>query len=241
LGYSVDFVHPEQDLTGYQLVVFPNLYLATDAAISNIRAAIDSGVNVFMGAFSVAVDDDEGVREGGHLSGLRDLFGSYTEEWHPLYAQDSIELLDHHGNKVGSATGWAEFSKTQPGAEELLKFSTSALEGRSALTKLNLPNATTWILSCSPDRSLLQEVLKQVLLDCDLLPITSQKSNNIEVAMRENPNHEFLFALNHSRDEGFVVLEKNSLDLISGSKIQAGTRVVVPAGGWVILQSDKSL
>jgi beta-galactosidase len=241
MGYSVDFVHPEQDLTGYQLVVFPNLYLASDAAISNIRAAIDSGVNVFMGAFSVAVDDDEGVREGGHLAGLRDLFGSYTEEWHPLYPQDSIDLVDSIGKKVGSATGWAEFSKTQPGAEALLKFSASALEGRSALTKLSLPNATTWILSCSPDRNLMQAVLKQVLLDCDLMPITSQKSNNIEVAMRENPNHEFLFALNHSRDEGFVVLEKNSLDMISSSSIQAGAKVLVPAGGWVILQSDKSV
>jgi hypothetical protein len=87
----------------------------------------------------------------------------------------------------------------------------------------------------------MQAVLKQVLLDCDLIPITSQKSNNIEVAMRENPNHEFLFALNHSRDEGFVVLEKDSLDMISGSSIKAGAKVGVPAGGWVILQSDKSV
>lgn len=239
MGYSVDFVNPEQDLKEYQLVVIPNLYLATDASISNIRSAIDAGVNVFMGAFSVAVDDDEGVRIGGHLMGLRDLFGSYTEEWHPLYSNESVDLSDSSGKQAGTASGWAEFTQTSGDAEVVLKYSTGALAGRSALTKRNLPNATTWILSCTPDQVLMRDTLKQVLVECELTPIASQKSDFIEVALRQNVDEEFLFALNHSNKDGFVILGKDSEDMVSGAKLSSGVKIVVPAGSWLVLQSNK--
>ena len=239
MGYSVDFVHPEQNLEQYKLVLVPNLYLATDAAIANLRSAIESGVNVFLGAFSVAVDDDEGVRIGGHLMGLRDLFGTYSEEWHPLYENQEVELTNNKGQRVGTASGWAEFTQTSKEAEVLLEYSDGALAGRSALAKLKLPKATTWILSCRPDRNLMRQIISDVLADCDLASQIQSKSENIEVAVRENETNEFLFAMNHSKDVGSLVLEKDSLDLISDSKISAGSSVTIPAGGWLVLQSSR--
>jgi len=239
MGYSVDFVHPEQNLTNYKLVVIPNLYLATDNAIANLRSAIQSGVNVLMGSFSIAVDDDEGVRVGGHLTGLRDLFGSFSEEWHPLYAEESVDLIDSKGKKVGSATGWAEFTKTSVDAEVLLEYSTGALAGRAALAKLRLANSTTWILSCNPNRELMRDTLKQILASCELSPIIGEKSENVEVATRENDVHAFLFAMNHSKQDGSVLLEQDSEDVITQKSISAGSKVLVPAGGWVVLQSRK--
>jgi beta-galactosidase len=239
MGYAVDFVHPEQNLEPYKLVVVPNLYLATDAAIANLRSAIQSGVNVFLGAFSVAVDDDEGVRIGGHLMGLRDLFGTYTEEWHPLYENQSVEITNQTGTAVGAASGWAEFTKTSDDAEVLLKYSTGALAGRTALAKLKLAKASTWILSCNPDRNLMRQILTDVLAECDLVSLIETKSENIEVAVRENQSSEFLFAMNHSSQEGSLVVEKDSIDLISEAKVSAGSKVSIPAGAWMVLSSSK--
>jgi beta-galactosidase len=240
LGYSVDFVNPEQDLTPYKLVVIPNLYLATDSAIANLRSAIESGVNVFMGPFSVAVDDDEGVRVGGHLVGLRDLFGSYTEEWHPLYENQSFDLIDGDGKSVGKANDWAEFTNLTAGAEKLLEYGAGALSGRPALAKLDLAKATTWILSCVPEDQVMRDILKGILSDCDLPTLISSKSEFVEIAKRENEDLEFLFALNHSKQDGFVVLENDVVDLISGSELKASSKVTVSAGGWLVLQHKKA-
>lgn len=45
--------------------------------------------------------------------------------------------------------------------------------------------------------------------------------------------------LNHSNKDGFVVLGKDSEDMVSGAKLSSGLKIVVPAGSWMILQSNK--
>lgn len=41
--HTTDFAHPEHDLTGYKLVVVPQLYAMTDAAIDNLLAYVHGG------------------------------------------------------------------------------------------------------------------------------------------------------------------------------------------------------
>lgn len=238
-GYSVDFVHPEQDLSGYKLVVVPNLYLATDAALENLRTACDLGVNLVVGAFSIAVDDDEGVRQGGHLIGLRGIFGSYSEEWFPLYSTQEISIANSTNEEVGKATGWAEFSKLQEGGEALLRYSSGVLSGLPALTKKTLPGSSTWLFSCYLDRELMASTLLAIATECGANPILTDKSEFVEIARRENTTDSFLFLLNHSPEEGYAVLSAAGTDLISGLEYGAGTKVVVQAGGWLVLGSKK--
>jgi hypothetical protein len=45
---ATDVVHPESDLSGYRLVVVPNLYLVSDAAISNLHDYVRSGGHLLM-------------------------------------------------------------------------------------------------------------------------------------------------------------------------------------------------
>lgn len=239
-GYSVDFAHPEQDLSKYKLVIAPNLYLATDAALANIRKAIESGVNFVMGAFSGAVDDDEGVRPGGHLVGLRDLFGAYSEEWNPLKPSEEVSLSDASGKKVGVATGWTEFMRLQPDSEVITKYADGALESLPAVVRKSFGSHSTWIISCSPDREFLATLLLSIATASGVEKLVSTKSAGIEVVKRENQLSEFYFLMDHSGKSGSVALGKQSKDLISGEQYSENEVVSVGAGAWRVLQVDKS-
>jgi beta-galactosidase len=239
LGYSVDFAHPEQDLSKYKLVIAPNLYLATDKAVSNIRKAITSGVNFVLGAFSIAVDEDEGVRPGGHLIDLRDLFGAYSEEWSPLYADGAVNLVDGSGKLVGKSEGWAEYMKLDPEAEVVLSYSSGALENLPALVKKQIGANSTWILSCKPDHSLMRDLLKAIISPMGIAAIDVVPGSGVEVAKRENQNTEFYFLMNHTPKASSAEISKEAEDLISGEKFASGSKVSVPAGGWRVLSSSK--
>ena len=85
----------------------------------------------------------------------------------------------------------------------------------------------------------MRDTLKQVIVECELTPIASQKSDFIEVSRKQNVDEEFVFVLNHSNKDGFVVLGKDSEDMVSGAKLSSGVKIVVPAGSWMVLQSNK--
>jgi beta-galactosidase len=240
LGYSVDFAHPEQDLRKYKLVIAPNLYLATDKAVANIRKAISSGVNFVLGAFSIAVDEDEGVRPGGHLIDLRDLFGAYSEEWSPLYADGAVELVDSSGKLVGKSDGWAEYMKLATDAEVILRYNSGALVNLPAVVKKKLGTNSTWILSCRPDHALMQSLLQEILAPIGIAPIEVVAGLGVEVAKRENQTTEFFFLMNHTLSDSTAEISKAAEDLISGEKFASGTKVSVHAGGWRVLSSSKS-
>lgn len=243
LGYSVDFAHPEQDLSQYKLVVAPNLYLATDKAIANIRQAIEAGVNFVMGAFSVAVDDDEGVRSGGHLIDLRDLFGSYSEEWHPLYEGGDISLVDSEGVVAGTTRDWAEFSKLllnpDEDSEVQIRYSGGALDGLPAMVKKNLGPNSTWIFSCKPDPGLMKKLILEISIQSNLKKIATAVGKGIEVSKRENADQEFFFLMNHSNQDSFATIENLATDMLSGEEFAPNSKVLVLSGGWRVLSSKK--
>jgi beta-galactosidase len=58
----VDFVHPESDLSSYELVIAPNLYLVTDDSAQNISRFVSDGGTLLMSFFSGIVDAQDHIR-----------------------------------------------------------------------------------------------------------------------------------------------------------------------------------
>lgn len=83
-GAVVDFVHGDEDLTGYALVVAPSLFVASDAQLAALHAAAQAGRTVPVTAQSAIVDESLRVRLDGYLGGLQETLGLWIEEFVPL-------------------------------------------------------------------------------------------------------------------------------------------------------------
>src|SRR5665811_1787219 len=57
-GIAVDVVHPGGDLSGYDLVVAPQLYLVDDDDAQNLRGVVERGAVLLLGPFSGVADAD---------------------------------------------------------------------------------------------------------------------------------------------------------------------------------------
>ena len=103
----------ETDWSGYRLLIFPELYCASDEMIGRVRAYVEQGGSVFAGFRSFFSDENLRIRHHRQPHGLTDVFGMHysrftkDEEhtWMELLEADKAEVLEKYGN-----VHWSDFA-----------------------------------------------------------------------------------------------------------------------------------
>ncbi|GAF11445.1 beta-galactosidase [Bacillus sp. JCM 19045] len=80
LNIPVDFISVEADLTGYDLVVAPVLYMVKTGHAKRIERFVENGGTFVSTFFSGIVNEHDLVTLGGYPGELRSLFGIWVEE-----------------------------------------------------------------------------------------------------------------------------------------------------------------
>ncbi|MES4830068.1 beta-galactosidase, partial [Streptomyces anthocyanicus] len=138
-GLTTDFARPDHDLTGYRLVVVPQLYLLTDAAVDNLVAHVRGGATLVCGFLTGVADQDDRIRPGAMDVRLRELFGISTlHEWWPLRPGERAEC---EGGLRG--TLWSEELEPDGTADETIAYRGGELDGLPAV----LRKGRAWYLS----------------------------------------------------------------------------------------------
>jgi beta-galactosidase len=223
----VDFAHPgDQDLSRYRLVLAPNLYLVSDESASRIEEFVRGGGTLVMSFFSGIVDAAEHIRLGGYPQPFRRLLGMQVIDFHPLAADESIDLRFSDG-ALGRCEIWTEDIKTE-GAEVLATY-----DGRPAVTRHRFGKGTAFYLGTQPDAGSMARILEQA---CDVAGVqaTADMPPGVEATRRSGGGKSFLFVLNH-RDVGVdVPVKEAGVNLVDGSSVHRGLLHVGPRGVAVI-------
>jgi beta-galactosidase len=239
-GYSIDFAHPESDLTGYALVLVPQLYLVTDRGAARIVDAAEHGCSVAIGYFSGAVDERDRVRTGGYPAPWLDLLGIWVEEYRPLLPGDSIDVRSTHPALPAEsvATNWSEHLHLTA-AEQVMSYAGGDLDGAPAVTARTLPGGgKAWYVSAALDPDVMDSLVLQIAADSAAEPIlVTPPPVGIEVAERRTDDQRFLFLLNHGEVDQAVDVPAvgNSPWTYAISRAPAGGSVTVGGGDVVVL------
>ncbi|MCP2328906.1 beta-galactosidase [Hamadaea flava] len=203
---TVDFVHPESDLTAYKVVVAPSLYLLGEAGAKNLHAYVHGGGTLVVSYFSGIVDEHDTVPVGPYPGALRDTLGLWVEEFHPLRAGERVAL-----DGGGDGRIWSEHVHLA-GASQVRAFASGPDAGRPAVTRNAVGDGHAWYVATAPSdlRDLLGSVLDAAGVDVPVgLPDT------LEVVVRGSQR----FLVNHGSAEATAY----------GVTVPAGEIVVVPA------------
>ncbi|RKN38753.1 beta-galactosidase [Streptomyces hoynatensis] len=207
---TCDFAHPEADLGGYRLVVIPQLYLLSDAALDNIAAWVRGGGTLVCGFFTGVADPDDRVREGGVDARLRRVLGIGTvQDWWPLPPGDTVRLSD---GSTGSL--WRE-DLDLAGAQTVAAYAEGELAGRPAVTRARYGEGTAWYVSTLPGHRALAALLAQAAETAGVDPVLPGLPAGVEAVRRG----ELLFLLNHGPEQVTVPLPGAYLasrDLLTG-------------------------
>ena len=234
-GVQVDFVHPDHDLGGYDLIVVPSLYLCSASTGARLTDYVRTGGRLLVSYFSGIVDTTDAVHHGGGPGPLRDVLGLSIEEFLPFAATETAALrgplvdqaaaelhaevqAEAEALPVGSA--WADAIRLH-GARPLATFATGRAAGEPAVTTHTVGAGRSWYVATNLDEVTLDILIGEVLHDAGIeAPL---QPAGLERITRETDQHRFEFFINHAdTDHQVRAGEQTSTD---------------PAGGAAIYQS----
>ena len=222
-GISTDFAHPEDDLSGYDLVLAPASYLISAAAKENLAAYVAGGGNLVASYFSGIVDSADAVPAGGYPGQLREVLGLVVSEWLPLREGTRITL-----DNGAAASVWAE-DLTLHGATATALYTDGPAAGQPALTTHGFGAGRSWYISTKPEPEFLDAFLASILAE---VGIGGSGISGLETVTRSSNSAQYLFALNHGGHP--VAVPAAGTDLLSGTEVGEGD--TVPAGGAMVIR-----
>ncbi|GAA1721552.1 beta-galactosidase [Isoptericola hypogeus] len=240
-GLTVDMAHPDQDLSGYRLVVAPASYLLTGAAAENLTRYVSGGGTLLVSYFSAVVDERDAVHDGGYVAPLRRALGLTVEEFLPLRQGESLGVVGlTDGTADAPLTGdvWAD-DVALDGAEVVATYDGGPRPGGPAITRNRLGSGTGWYVSTRLDPDALAPLMARVYDDAGLAP--SGLAADLEVVRRHGTHDgrdvEYTIAINHAGDDAKLPdVPPGTTDLLTGDAVAGG--VVVPAGGARVLRTN---
>ena len=234
----VDFAHPASDLSGYRLVVVPQMYLCREQWAKNLHDYVTGGGTLVVSYFSGIVDEDDAVHLGGYPGVLRDLLGLTVGEFLPLRQGEHAGLTGSTGSTGEAAaashgTVWSEEIELH-GAEAVRRFTSGPAAGGPAVTRNRLEEGTIWYVATSPDAATLREILRAAAADAGVC-FDTETPDTLELVQRQSADGvRYLFAINHG--DVAVSVPATGLDLLTGERHAGGDEV--PAGSVRVLRLD---
>jgi beta-galactosidase len=225
-GATVDFAHPEADLSRYRLVLAPALFLLSDAGAVRLRRYVADGGTLLVQHFSGVVDERHHARLGGYpVAPLREALGIRVEEYRPLRRDERILLSDGtHG------TVWSE-SVRLAGAETLVAYTHGMLAGAPALTRHRFGVGQGWYLSTRLDDADYAALVDQLLDEAGVGPDLPDLPPGVESVTRyASDGRRWQVVLNHRANA--VPLPAPAHDLLTDGRLDE-----LAPGGCAVLRT----
>ncbi|MCW2859074.1 MAG: beta-galactosidase, partial [Actinoallomurus sp.] len=207
-GVACDVVRPDADLSGYRLVVVPNLYLTSSETGRGFERYVEDGGTLVMSFFSGIVDDCDRVHLGGYPAPFRRMLGLRVEEFHPL--PGSVEL------SRGSGSVWSEEVRLE-GAEAVECFTTGALAGEPAVTRHRFGQGSAWYLATRPDPATMRHLFDRVRAEAGVYPVLPGLPDTVQARARQTEDGLYHIVLNHGTTAAAVPLPAPMHDELTGT------------------------
>ena len=214
---TVDFAHPESDLSRYKLVIAPNLYLVNEKSAKNINQYVGNGGTLLMSFFSGIVDENEHIRLGGYPAPFREMLGLVVEENAP-YSETQTNSICTNEGKQFQCTFWSDIIHLKS-AKALANFEQDYYAGSPAVTHNIFGAGNAFYVGTVPETNGMKWLIEYVCTTAGVQPVSVNVPECVEILHRTNGKSLFVFVLNHSNEKVTVSLKQSGVDLLTGSKV----------------------
>ncbi len=230
-GIACDVVPPDRDLSGYRLVVAPNLYLLKEPDAERLTEFVRGGGHLLVSFFSGIVDECDRVHLGGYPAPLREALGLRVEEFWPLAEQETVDVR-HADGTISRADLWSE-SVVAEGAQSVAEFGSGHLAG-SGLTRHSFGEGSAWYVATRLAPEAMRALMDDVCRAASVGPVLPGLPERVQATVRAGDGGRFVFLLNHGQEEVEVGLPAPMTDALA--RATAPTHgITLPGAGVAVL------
>ncbi|MNO31935.1 Beta-galactosidase BgaP [compost metagenome] len=237
LKIETDMVSVEEDLSKYDIVIAPVMYMVKPGFAQKAERFVSAGGTFVTTFFSGIVNENDLVTVGGYPGELRPLLGIWAEEIDALFpdAKNQIVMKAPWGKLQGPfECGLLCDLIHSEGAEVLAEYGSDFYQGMPVLTVNKFGKGQAYYVASSPEASFMEGFLSNLCEEKGVKPLMAAPEG-VEVARRVKNGLSYLFLLNHNAESAAVEIGSEKLDILTGEKV-AGA-ITVPGRGVAILES----
>lgn len=233
-GIDCDVISPKADLSGYQIVVAPMLYMADEAVMDNFEDFVKNGGLLYATYMLGTVDENDLCHLGGIPGGkLKEIFGLVSEEIDVLYPSE-VQHAEIDG-KLVEIIDYAEVLRPIS-AKALAKYADEWYAGSSAVTVNEYGKGKAIYQACRDKGDLASAIFDAVLSEIDLQGHLGEAPlpHGVTAHSRTDGEHTYIFLENYSRAEVSLPLPKAMENMLTK---QTEETVTLPGYGFQIYRS----
>lgn len=231
LGVEMDIVGSDEDLSQYDLVAAPMLYMLQPGTAENLKRFVERGGQLLATYFTGYVDTEQLCYLGGFPGdGLSELFGIVSEEIDTYYPSDRNHIRFEDG-KVWEVTDYAEILRVKD-AQVLAKYAEDFYADTAALTCKEYGKGKAYYMAARVKPEEMIPLFEQMLGDAGI-PVR-KLPDGVECHVRTGEEGSYAFYLNGNA-EPVDVTGVEGVDMLTDAKIQ-GTLTLPGYGVAVIIK-----
>ncbi len=231
LGADMDVVGSDEDLSDYNVVVAPMLYMLQPGTAENLKRFVERGGQLFATYCTGYVDKEQLCFLGGFPGdGLKSLFGIVSEEIDSLYPSDRNGIVLEDGS-CWEVRDYAEILRVQD-AQVLGTYADDFYKGTAALTCKEYGKGRAYYAAARTAAEQMQPLFGKLLADAGI-PVR-KLPEGVECHVRSGESGNYAFYLNSTS-------EQVSVSGVAGRELVADAEVegvlTLPAFGVAVVHS----
>jgi beta-galactosidase len=235
----VDVIGVGADLTRYDLVLAPLLYMVKPGFAATLEAFVAGGGRFVTTYFSGIVDERDLVTLGGYPGELRALLGIWVEETDALLPGAANRIVMRDG-MTGFATEYAcdllcDVIHAES-ADVVAVYGDDFYAGTPVVTKHRNGEGEAWYVGSRADAAFRGDLVAALCLAAGIAPPLTVPSG-VEVTRREHADRSVVFVLNHNDEPREVDLGSTPYHDALRDRPRTGTIVLPPKEVLILVES----
>jgi len=236
LGYSIDIVPPDRDLSRYKLVIAPGLNLLTQAEADNLTRYVKQGGHLVLGQRSCMKDENNSRWPERQPGPLVSLLGARVEQFTALDGPVDISGV------WGDAKGELFAEQLTPRAKDvaiMMRYHAPYrwIDGQAAAVSRRIGSGSISYIGAWLDEAAMKRATQWMLRESGARPDIFAAPAGVEVYRRVAPGREVFIVDNDTQTEQTVSLPTPMEDVLTGRTLST---VSLPVYGVVVLHRSLS-
>lgn len=220
-GLDVDVIDMEQDISGYEIVAAPMLYMFRSNFSEKVRQFVADGGQFILTYWSGIVDETDLCYLGGTPHDLMDVMGLRSTEIDALYDGEKNTGIPVADNGLGLTNTWTcdklcDLVKVST-AEVLAVYGQDFYQGWPSLTKNSYGNGNAYYICADFEQGFYDDLYKRIAETAEVKRPVSDIPEGVEVTTRYGSEYKYLFVQNFNRYAVEISLPIENMEILVGN------------------------
>lgn len=193
----IDIIFSDSDLSHYDLVIAPMLYMIKPGLAERIEGFVQRGGTFVTTVFSGVVDETDLAFEG-YPGPLKNVLGIRVEEIDALYPEQHNRIVMADGSGSYTCANLCDLIHPE-GAQVLATYGDDFYAGTPVVTENSFGKGRGYYIASDAEERLLDDFYGRLLGAQGIAPLL-QTPAGVEVTLRETEQRRLLFVLNHTAE-----------------------------------------